>query len=375
MGCKFPMIRNRLTGKVIGYKQRVDNTHQKRYIDTFKNKNGKTIKQIRIVNDTHKVTINDLLNSSEWQLIPCGECTECRINHTREWAARCVCESMTHEHNWFLTLTYDEEHVPGINRETGEIFHGFGMYEVHDGEFKQVMTLEPDDFTTFKESLNKKLRRAGKEPIRYYMCGEYGSTTFRPHYHVIAFNLELQESEMEFMFVNKEHQPIYKCQWLEDLWGKGIVRIGAVTWNSAAYVARYIMKKQNGKLGEERKRKIGNIPEYTRQSKFPAIGTDYALMNREQIEKFNKLILPGEKAKIMHTPKYFEKLYDDLFEQENGDIALNKRKSKRADEKFKKAQMQMRIKKQKSTLDWWEQLRVEHEAAAEKYKKLIRPLE
>lgn len=72
-----------------------------------------------------------------------------------------MCESMTHKQSWFLTLTYDEEHVPGINKLTGEIIRN-GMYEVHDGEFIQVMTLEPTDITTFKESLDKKLRRAKK---------------------------------------------------------------------------------------------------------------------------------------------------------------------------------------------------------------------
>nr|CAI9750241.1 replication initiation protein [Microvirus sp.] len=352
MGCKFPIVRDTLTGKIL--KQDEGRCYYK--WDTTGTKN------------------HAILTDDRYQLVPCRKCTECRLQYSREWATRCMCESMTHKQSWFLTLTYDEEHVPGINKLTGEIIRN-GMYEVHDGEFIQVMTLEPTDITTFKESLDKKLRRAKKKPLRYYYCGEYGSTTFRPHYHMLAFGLELEESDMELEFINNEHQPIYKCQWLEDLWGKGIVRIGAVTWNSAAYVARYIMKKQNGKEGERRKEIIGNIPEYVRMSLKPGIGAEYALMNREKIEALDKIILPGKKAKAVHTVKYFESLYDDLYEQEHGQDAALIRKQERAKRNLELQRMKMETLQKKSTLDWWQQLRADHEAKADAYKKLIRPLE
>lgn len=353
MGCKFPIVKDTLTGKML------------------KQADGKCFYRW----DTTGTKNHAIITNPRYILVPCRKCTECRLQYSREWATRCMCESMTSTQSWFLTLTYDEEHVPGINKRTGELFHGFGTYEKRNGKFEQVMTLEPEDMTRFKDSLDKKLRRAGKKPLRYYYCGEYGSTTFRPHYHMIAFNLELEESEMKLQFINNEHQPIYKCQWLEDLWGKGMVRIGAVTWNSAAYVARYIMKKQTGKEGEKRKEIIGNIPEYVTMSTRPGIGKDYALMNRETIEALDKIILPGKKAKNVHTIKYFEKLYDDLYEQENGQDATLLRKQERFKKNQELQRMKIEVLQKKSTLDWWKQLKADHEAKAETYKKLIRPLE
>ena len=92
-------------------------------------------------------------------VLPCGQCYACRIAKSREWAARCVLEAKMHDDNCFITLTYDDNHVPSD------------------------MSLVKMDFTNFI----KRLRKNTGEKIRYYACGEYGELYQRPHFHACLF--------------------------------------------------------------------------------------------------------------------------------------------------------------------------------------------
>ena len=97
-----------------------------------------------------------------YMFVPCGQCIACRINHAKEWATRIYGESRMHDENIFLTLTYDDEHLPKDN-------------SVHKDEVQRFM---------------KRLRKAVyPDKVRYFLCGEYGGQFGRPHYHVILFGL------------------------------------------------------------------------------------------------------------------------------------------------------------------------------------------
>jgi len=94
--------------------------------------------------------------------VPCGKCPECLKRRTASWSFRLEVEALNWPKQYFLTLTYDSDHVP---------MSGNGF-----------MSLCPSDLTKFFKRLRK---RAGK--LKYYACGEYGTHGKRPHYHVILF--------------------------------------------------------------------------------------------------------------------------------------------------------------------------------------------
>lgn len=362
LGCKFPMIRNRVTGVVI--KGRYDESHmepgiRRTYVPQFDN----VLPRIDKINKEHLVQQKDVLQRSEWQLIPCGKCTECRLQYSREWANRCLLESLAYTSNWFVTLTYNPESIPTLRTDTGEIYRG-GVQEIRNNKILVSNTLFHDDIQKFLKRLRRQLEYKNEPEIRYYMCGEYGSTTQRPHYHMIIYNLSVPD--IEFYKLNELHQPLFQSEWLENLWGYGFVTLGEVNWNTCAYVARYIMKKVKGADAKEHYKKIGKTPEYTRMSLRPGIGMEYYQLNKDQIYKFDQIILPGKQAKKVQPSKYFDKLYD---------IDNPERMQEIKAAREKKARLTQQLKLSKTTLDLWEQLKIEHEAKQDAYKKLIRPLE
>lgn len=144
--------------------------------------------------------------------VPCGRCILCRLERSRQWAVRIMHEAQMHESNSFLTLTYSDEELP------------------YDG------SLEHRDFQLFMKRLRKK-----SGPLRYFMCGEYGEEKMRPHYHCCLFGEDFARDRTPWMVSNGN--PLYRSPKLEDAWGLGHALIGELTFESAAYVARYCLKK------------------------------------------------------------------------------------------------------------------------------------
>ena len=110
--------------------------------------------------------------------IPCGKCIGCRLEYSRQWANRMMLEAKYHSQNWFVTLTYDDLHVP-------RSYYG----DPNSGEALPSLTLRKRDIQLFF----KRLRKQTGQNFRYYACGEYGENTHRPHYHFIVFGLELDD--------------------------------------------------------------------------------------------------------------------------------------------------------------------------------------
>lgn len=242
-------------------------------------------------------------NLNEWNSIeiPCGQCIGCRLEYSKQWAIRCVLEAKLYKYNYFITLTYSPEHiptVPHIDKETGE--------------YIDMASLKKRDIQLFLKRLRKhfadKYQHVG---IRFYLCGEYGENTERPHYHAIIFNLPL--NDLKPYFINHEHQQIYTSETIDKLWGLGITSVGEVTYQSAAYVARYILKKQKGKNENE----LSRLPEFTQMSRNPGIGTEYFNLKKDEILKYDEIILPvrGGKVTSIMPPKWF----DILTEREDPD--------------------------------------------------------
>ncbi|AXH74578.1 MAG: replication initiator protein [Microviridae sp.] len=228
--------------------------------------------------------------------VPCGHCLGCRLERARQWAVRLMHEKSCHELSTFVTLTYDDEHLP----ESGS------LVMAHFQTFLK-------DLRNFHEKDARKLIRDGHKNVkvptlRFFHCGEYGETNRRPHYHAILFGIDFADKTKHSK--NRQGDQIYKSETLNKIWGRGHCWIGSVTQKSCAYVARYIMKKVTGEAAPAHYRNVnletGEIydlhPEYVTMSRRPGIGAAW-------FEKFRKDVFPSDtviaNGKEQLPPKYY----------------------------------------------------------------------
>lgn len=223
--------------------------------------------------------------------VPCGQCIGCRLEKSKVWATRCLHESTLHNENCYITLTYRDESLP------------------KDGSVKV------EDFQKFM----KRLRKNTGRKIRFFHCGEYGDETLRPHYHAIIFGFDFKDKK--FHKNNPNGDKLYTSEFLNKTWEHGFCTIGDVTFESCAYVARYITKKITGKKAEKHYK--GRRPEYITMSRRPGIGKGW-------FEKFSSDVYPDDKVVIRNgikvkPPKYYDNLFNELNEKEFKDIKLKRR--------------------------------------------------
>ena len=221
--------------------------------------------------------------------IPCGKCPSCKLRYAREWSDRCISETFYHDQNYFVTLTYDDEHIPKNEK---------GTY-----------TLRKSHMSQFMKNLRQALFRKYGERVEvlFFGCGEYGSLYHRPHLHLLLFGLPLDD----LVFVEWHNgKPLYDSEFLEKIWQKGFVRVGYVTKKSANYVARYTYKKafQDDTLFYQ---SFDIEPEFVNMSRRPAIGRKFFEDHYEFL--FDNMSYPfgtedgGEK---IFTTKYWKKLLE-----------------------------------------------------------------
>lgn len=246
---------------------------------------------------------------SEWIEVPCGQCIGCRLEYSRQWANRLMLELEYHNSAYFVTLTYNDDHIPKVYHsaysETGEI----------DGI---SYSLSVDDCQRFM----KRLRKHFGEGIRFFLAGEYGSTTFRPHYHAIIFGLQLDDlvpykrSDQNFMYYTSESiqkvWSVYKKSsgdqpgYFDPI---GFVVVAPVTWETCAYTARYVTKKLTGAEAGFYER-FNLRPPFCIMSRRPGIARQWyedhpCCMDYEYINLKTK-----DKGLKFRPPKYYEKLYE-----------------------------------------------------------------
>lgn len=264
-------------------------------------------RSVSFVNSSVEALKWDKSDSPDKVAIPCGQCVGCRLAYSRQWAVRCVLESQRWDSNFFITLTYSDEYVPlrkhcVADTDTGEVVAE-----------EMVMTLQPEHLTKF----NKDLRRYydyhyDHKNIRFFACGEYGNERGRPHYHGIFFNLPIDDLK-PYRYQSKSHDghPLYESETISSIWGKGLVCIAGVSFDSCAYTARYIMKKHKGNDRDYYERR-GIEPEFTRCSRKPGIARDYYDQNSDHIYTWDQIVIAGKDGKPLKLkpPSYFDRLYD-----------------------------------------------------------------
>lgn len=288
----------------------------------------------------------ELLSTSV--VLPCGQCLECRTSYAAHWADRILLEAQFHEQSYFVTLTYDEDHVP--------------LHVAKDGEV--VMSLEPKELQDFIKRLRDHCRYNGKPTIRYYAVGEYGSLHHRPHYHLIIFGLILDD--LRVIGRNKTGRVLHSSEFVEDCWKFGRVEVDHMTWEAAAYCARYCVKKL-GKKETGFYEDHGLVPEFTRCSRDPAIGAKYLEGNMERIYLSDEIIIPtGDGMRKVKPPKYFDKKYDDVYPEGFAKVKENRKKI---------AKEQIKLRMDRFSGSYLELLDNQHRAFTSKIKTLRRELE
>lgn len=244
--------------------------------------------------------------------LPCGKCIGCRLERSRQWAIRIMHENSLHIDSQFITLTYDEGHLPRDG----------GLDKTHFRNF----------IKRYRQYLN---RKENGQQIRYFHCGEYGDpkNTNRPHYHAIIFGHDFPDKVVHHESRNED--TLYSSNILTDLWTYGHCLIGNVTFESAAYVARYIMKKvytseqtpdkydyNYERVDPDTGECFQVEKEYTTMSRRPGIGKAWFDKYGKEVFPVDNVVLKGIK---MQPPKYYEQFYPDM--------EIIKKKRKRAADK------------------------------------------
>jgi len=197
---------------------------------------------------------------------------------------RCIHEASLHQHNCFVTLTYDDAHVPADG----------GLHHKH-----------------FQDFMKRLRKRFPDTTIRYYMCGEYGGSFGRPHFHAILFNVNF--ADYTLWRKSGSGSSLFRSASLESLWTFGFSSVGAVTFESAAYVARYIMKKVTGHAAAAAYASVdtstGEVfnrrPEYNGMSLKPGIGAGWWAKFSSDVTVRDRVVRDGVES---FPPRYYDKL-------------------------------------------------------------------
>lgn len=213
--------------------------------------------------------------------IPCGQCVGCRLERSRQWAMRCIHEASLHEDNCFITLTYSDDRLP----------EGGTLVKKH-----------------FQDFMKRFRFRVDPVKLRFFHCGEYGEKYRRPHYHALIFGYDFPDK----VFKRKTGQGhrVYTSELLSNDWSHGLCEIGAVTFESAAYCARYIMGKVTGDLAQSYYEVVDGdgvvtdlLPEYVTMSRRPGIGRGWFDKFPTDVFPKDYIIVNGVKCR---PPRFYD---------------------------------------------------------------------
>lgn len=211
--------------------------------------------------------------------MPCGHCQACELRKRKDMSTRLANEASLYSRSCFLTLTYDDDHLPHV-----------------DG----VPTLYPTDLQLFMKRLRRRIQvltgtkyskddKHGKRitdykdyvNIRFFAVGEYGSKTHRPHYHVMIFGWTPADGKVKFY---RNGHPVNISDEVQSVWKNGIISYTSVTPEVAKYCARYVTKKY---IKTDTDSSVDVVPEFTLQSvKGGGIGSPW-------LERFKENLFTG----------------------------------------------------------------------------------
>lgn len=225
-------------------------------------------------------------DGSDEVTVPCGHCLGCRTNQAQSWAVRLVHEAQVRDGAWFATLTYNDRNLPQ---------HG---------------SLDPEGVRLFLGRLRKKFP---PKSLSYYLCGEYGESNQRPHYHAVLLGPRFLDRDR---LPDRDGTPLWASETLERAWGLGFVELTTMSYNAAAYVAGYVRKKIRhrdepeayDRVDPETGEIVGIEREFARMSRRPAIG-------KRWIERYWRDVYPSDfvvmDGREVRPPRYYDKWMDE----------------------------------------------------------------
>lgn len=262
------------------------------------------------------------------QEIPCGQCIACRIKASKELAQRALAESTMHESSWFVTLTYDDEHIFPTYKETvSRLTCEAGLFPC----------LVKRDFQLFAKNLRKTVSDRNESELVIFYCGEYGPLNGRPHFHAIIYGLQLHDLKL---FKTEKGVSYFTSETISDAWkdfeheGKnarprGFHLVTEVNWETCAYVARYVTKKFIGNSEKQYQSLCEELSIEPQQREFhqgpkrPGLGLTWLQNNMEKTYSLDKVVLPG--GKVMQPCSYYDKKFDIEYPGELEIIKLHRR--------------------------------------------------
>lgn len=223
-----------------------------------------------------KCVTPSLIHTSQGSMVvPCNRCMACRINKTQEWSLRLLYESEKSV-AVFVTLTYDDEHLPSD------------------------LSLHKDDMQRFIKRVRKRYAGNKASQIKYYLCGEYGPSTLRPHYHLCLFGVDFEPETWVFL-KHKEGRDYYYSPTLSELWPFGFNTIDYANKTTMNYVTGYIQKKLYGEASQEYKER-GVIPPFQLFSR--NLGVHFVDKQKGRILNNGYVSYYGKRMPI---PKYYSR--------------------------------------------------------------------
>lgn len=235
---------------VLGYRSRVPNSSGKRSIVFTKNEGFEDLSV----------------------LLPCGQCIGCKLDRSLDWATRICHEACLHPKSSFVTLTYEDRHLPPNGT----------LVKKHVQDFL------------------KRLRFFSDHPLRYYLCGEYGTESGRPHYHICLFGEDFSHDRKKWK-TTRDGFVYYNSPSLSARWTFGHAVIADLNFETAAYTARYVTKKITGEKADAHYE--GRIPEFGLMSRRPGIGSAWAQKNSSDLENG----LCWSNGGLQKIPKFYQK--------------------------------------------------------------------
>lgn len=258
--------------------------------------------------------------------IGCGKCEICQTEKSKEWATKAWCEGQMWEKSCFITLTYDNEHLPEdrkLHRADIQKFWKDLRYHLYketkgktDIELSEEREMLEEIYSNPLEDIfGKNRRRRNRKPIRYINCGEYGPKTKRPHYHAQIWNFI--PLDLKLYKTDPRGHELFNSENLTKIWGKGFVVVEYANAATAAYVARYCTKKYKRTEKEREKMKKKKQLEFIGASSLGFIGYFYWVKFKEMIKRNMCILMKRKDHTIMaKIPKIMQKYWKEENEDE-----------------------------------------------------------
>lgn len=292
-------------------------------------------------------------------MISCGQCLQCRLQRVKQRSVMSICESLEHKDNSFITLTFGYTQTYSYYRHVKKLSHYLARKKAHFHEW----SLEVELFQKFMKRLRNwyynyqlanhlisigrsdlipntypycthirlpiferpfLLKNFSPNNIRVMHCGEYGDKHSRPHHHAILFGFQFPDLKP----IYENGKKYYTSDILSKLWTFGIHRIGECTYNSCAYVSRYVTKKVNGNNQDAYYE--GRKPEFVTYSTKPVLGSNYFKKNYKEFVNTGLVSVFADKLYECPIPRSYDNILKKI------DLSLfNSMKEKRVEDSKK----------------------------------------